>query len=428
MNTTKSVQYYIRSISYYLVIASLLVACFPLYANAEEVDTTFYSNNDILYYNPADEGTVACTTSATNVDSISNVPEPWKSLISSTASKYPDVDPRLVAATLYIENRGWPDYEKNWATSSAGAKGPWQFIDSSWALMGEDGDGDGVKDANNPKDAVHGAFVHQKGSAGKPLINGFSGNLDEGLNLVFNRDRENLLSFMASYNGRGAPDGVALKDFPRGENADYVKMAYYVIGSNFTQTLDTSSGEVVSIGDSGPLSNGSAQSGDCGSNSAENGYVNTDGFSFPIGLPKSEVSYGYGKLPCNRDSCHHDNSYAFDLFGDVGTPVFAIEAGVIEGLKDGYDGQSGCFSIHLAGKSGWKYWYGHIKNPEVSQGESVQPGQPIAVVGESKCAKGTAPHLHIDRGTPKGRTGGEDCCRDKSINSLINSLYADMPE
>lgn len=401
----------------------------PALAQGGLFDLFFYSSNDVLYYNPADEGKVACTTSPTSTDSISGIPEPWKSLINNAATKHTDVDPRLVAATLFVENRGWPDYNKDWASSSAGAKGPWQFIDSTWASMGQDGDGDGVKDPNNPKDAVLAAFIHQKGSAGKPLIDGFAGDLDAGLDLVFKRDRQNLLSFMASYNGSGAPDGVALKDFPRGENADYVIMAYYLIGSNFTKKWDTSTGEVSGVGSTALADATVADDGDCGSKSTENGYVNTEGFSFPIGLPKSEITYGYGKLPCERDSCHHDNTYAFDLFGDVGTPVFAIEAGTIEGVKDKYDGYEGCFSIHLTGKSGWKYWYGHIKSPVVSINQKVSPGEKIAVVGESKCAKFTGPHLHIDRGGPeKGRSGGEDCCRSKTINSLINSLYADMPE
>ena len=49
----------------------------------------------------------------------------------------------------------------------AGAGGPMQFLKSSWAIYGEDGDGDGKKDRYNPADAIPAAANHLRGSAGK---------------------------------------------------------------------------------------------------------------------------------------------------------------------------------------------------------------------------------------------------------------------
>ena len=387
------------------------------------IDEGFYSGNDILFYGiDAASKSGSCTElSVGSTGALTNVPDPWRSLIESTAPTYPNADMRLVAATLWIENRGWPAYDKKWAVSSASAAGPWQFIPSTWAIMGTDGDGDGKKDPNNPKDAVHAAFKHQLGSAGKPIMVGFNGGLEEGLSMKFQRDDSNLLYYLAKYNGSGAPDGVALKDFPRGQNADYVLYGYYLLASDFTRTW---SGEAntksVAIEGSGIA--GATSTDDCGS--SETGIVSSDGFSFPLGLAKSKIDY----LPCGKTTCHHDGSPASDMFAPVGTSVFAIEDGRVDTVKDGYDGVSGCYSINFTGKSGWKYWLGHIKSPVVSASKSVKAGDKLAVVGESKCAKGTAPHLHIDRGGPqKGTPGGYDDQRSPTLIPLLDKLYEELP-
>lgn len=386
--------------------------------------------NGIFHYNPNDQlvekPQSPCTSSGVSGgDNLANVPDPWRTLIVSTAGKYPTVDMRLVAATLWIENRGWPDYEKDWATSSAGAQGPWQFIPSTWKSMGTDGDGDGKKDPNNPKDAVHAAFKHQLDSAGKPIIVGYTGDIEAGLSLIFHRKTDNLLYFLAKYNGRGAPDGVALKDFPRGDqNSDYVMYGYYLLTSNFTKKWNGGNGSENIAGAGNTGTGGAAAS--CAS--SEVGFVNTDGFSFPLGLEKKKITY----LPCNKTTCHHDGTPASDMFAPVGTSVFAIEDGTVETVKGGYKDEKEiphpeCYSINFAGKSGWKYWYGHIQKPTVSGNQKVKAGTKLAVVGETKCAKHTPTHLHIDRGDPKGFGGGYDDHRSGTIIPLLNSLFEELP-
>lgn len=225
-----------------IVAAILALFCVSLVGNTVlAVDEGFYSSNDILYYDPKAQvcaGDMSGAVSFNEDEFYANIPAPWNQLISSTAPKYTDVDPRLVAATLWVENRGWPEYKTSgWATSTASAQGPWQFIPQTWASMGTDGDGDGSKNPDNPKDAVHAAFKHQSGSAGKPIMEGYSNNPDSAYSTIpFKRDNKNLLSYLASYNGSGAPDGVTLANFPRKENADYVIMGFWLLATNFEKS------------------------------------------------------------------------------------------------------------------------------------------------------------------------------------------------
>lgn len=395
-----------------------------------------YTDQDVLFYDKS--ATLTCSqsslqNSATTAAALQNVPDPWRSLIASTAPKYPTADARLVAATLWVENRGWPEYKTNWATSSAAAQGPWQFIPSTWAAMGTDGDGDGVKDPNNPKDAVHAAFKHQLGSNGKPIIEGFTGNVEAGLTLVFKRDRQNLLSYLASYNGSGAPSNTPLNQFPRNENSDYVIMGYWLLASNFKQgyifgnpskPVDAATYGNNSGGTS--TSTGTGAAGTCDNTST--GAIGTDGYAFPVGLPKNDI-YDYYKWPCTT-ICHHDGTPAFDLArmahddSSRGVPVYAIRDGVIKRLRNEYKGVSGCNTFQLYASDGYAYWYGHMEAATVKENQKVTAGQQLAVIGRRACTGNQSyPHLHIDRGYPKGEAGGSSESRDPAFIPLMNSLY-----
>ncbi len=243
-------------------------------------------------------------TGSTSIALPNSIPKYWRDLINNAARKHKNSDPRLVAAVLWAENRGWPDPNKDWGVSSAGAQGPWQFIPSTWASMGYDGDGDGVKDPNNPKDAVHAAFKHHEGSVagGKPLdiAKEFNGNAQQSFDqIVFKRDGKNLLSFAASYNGSGAPDGVRLKDFPRNENSDYVRMVYWLLATNFQKGWSPESGKLVNAASGGGGGSDSASAGesldgaDCGESTAVEGNPNLeknkDKFTGLLKLPGGAV-------------------------------------------------------------------------------------------------------------------------------------------
>lgn len=158
--------------------------------------------------------------------------------------------------------------------------------------------------------------------------------------------------------------------------------------------------------------------------------VNADGYAFPVGLPKNQIT-NWGSPWC-RDKCHHDGTPAMDItkkgFGNsvTGTSIHAIVDGTIQNQHI-YNGISGCYSLQLKGKDGWSYYYTHMRKPTQDEGAKVKAGDKIAEVGERKCTgNGSDPHLHIDRGKPKGSPGGYECCRDNGFVQLMDKLYDEL--
>ena len=72
----------------------------------------------------------------------------------------------VLAAINEIET----DYGRNLSTSSAGAQGWMQFMPGTWETYGVDANHDGVKDPNNPVDAIFAAARYLKASGGNTNI------------------------------------------------------------------------------------------------------------------------------------------------------------------------------------------------------------------------------------------------------------------
>lgn len=175
--------------------------------------------------------------------------------------------------------------------------------------------------------------------------------------------------------------------------------------------------------------------------SGGSGIVNSDGYAWPVGPQKKSENGtvpGLSQVPCLNTTCHHDNTPAFDL-GRLpgsdeiaGTPLFAIGDGHVENVR-AYNGIEGCYQLQLnSSKDGSWYWYGHIQNVSVADGDTVSAGQQIAEIGLRKCTgNGSSPHLHIDRGciiNGEYQKGGRDDCRDPDFIPFMNSLYESLPE
>ncbi len=166
------------------------------------------------------------------------VPDPWRTLFSQAAAKF-NVNPQMLAALFLDENGNvWKPFNSPWATSPAGAAGPFQFMPGTWSSNKQDGDGDGKEDINNMADATYAAanLVHNLGTdVSTPL-----GTLEQPFK------SGTLLAAAAGYNwGSGNVQKVTnspLSAAPT-ETQNYLKNTYALISSGFTK------GGIASYGD-----------------------------------------------------------------------------------------------------------------------------------------------------------------------------------
>ncbi|GGO87360.1 C40 family peptidase [Wenjunlia tyrosinilytica] len=101
------------------------------------------------------------------------VPAAYAGLVQKWGSLCKELSPPLLAAQLYQESRFDPN-----AVSPAEAQGIAQFIPSTWATHGVDGDGDGDRDVWDPADAIPSAASYDctlakdvRGVGGDPVAN-----------------------------------------------------------------------------------------------------------------------------------------------------------------------------------------------------------------------------------------------------------------
>ena len=87
-----------------------------------------------------------------------------------------------------------------------------------------------------------------------------------------------------------------------------------------------------------------------------------------------------------------------DLGGKRGSPLFAIEDGVIDRTKRQ---SNGALQIVMRGASGAKFYYGHMDKVLVKGGQRVKAGDVIGTMGDS--GSPGAVHLHFEY----WRSGGE---------------------
>lgn len=87
-----------------------------------------------------------------------------------------------------------------------------------------------------------------------------------------------------------------------------------------------------------------------------------------------------------------------DLAAPRGTGIFAVESGRINRTKKQ---RNGALQIVLSGKSGSKYYYGHMDHVFIKGGQRVKAGEVIGTMGDT--GSPGAVHLHFEY----WKSGGE---------------------
>lgn len=118
-----------------------------------------------------------------------------------------------------------------------------------------------------------------------------------------------------------------------------------------------------------------------GSTGSSTGWIN------PVPSGTFTSGFGFRMHPLAQfRRCH----YGIDLAAPTGTPMLAAKAGKVDFAGDANDGYG--LKIVLAHPDGTKSLYAHASKLNVSEGQQVNQGDPIALVGSTGNSSG--PHLH----------------------------------
>ena len=115
--------------------------------------------------------------------------------------------------------------------------------------------------------------------------------------------------------------------------------------------------------------------------------------------PAPGASFGDGFGAARSGHSHQ----GMDLMGRRGMPILAIEDGVI--IREGRQ-SNGALRIVLQGRSGSKFFYGHMSKDLVHAGSRVKRGQVIGLMGDT--GSPGAVHLHFEY----WKSGGESAAVD----------------
>jgi murein DD-endopeptidase MepM/ murein hydrolase activator NlpD len=119
------------------------------------------------------------------------------------------------------------------------------------------------------------------------------------------------------------------------------------------------------------------------------GEIVITGFVFPVADPHT-FSSTFG-APRSGGRTHEGN----DIFAPMGTPLLAVERGVLDNIGVGTLGGT---KLWLVGESGTEYYYAHLSAyvEGIHEGMVVEAGDVVGYVGNTGNAISTPPHLHFE--------------------------------
>ena len=397
-----------------LVIVSLLVCCLTV-GQVSALDESFYSSNDILYYDP----TEVCTTD------------------ESTAVSMTDVS-------------GDNNAEKILQF----------FVDKGLSLAVGAGFAGNMKQESglNPSIIQGGATAPDnyipKGGVGFGLVQWTSSGRQQGLVLFSKAQNIKItdLGLQLEYTWKELNTGYKTSTLDKLKNVtDPVEAAIiihdnYEISADSDQTVrDVRGGNAKayfnrfknSIDDKLGITPASSQPNECGDSSSDDGGIGMiDGFVFPLKTTQANLKKGAdGSVWCssNNSNCHHDYNAA-DIFAETGTPIVAAAPGVVVGKTTSDCGFYGC-NVTIKGSDGFLYYYTHMnKQASVNKEQKITAGQTIGLVGTNHSAMDTPRHLHFDMLPTKEYTSRPGCssaaCTDYpfiNVQKFLVPAYNALP-
>ena len=117
------------------------------------------------------------------------------------------------------------------------------------------------------------------------------------------------------------------------------------------------------------------------------------GFTFPVGDPYMFIdSFGFPRMSGTSFAHWHEGA---DIMAPQGTPLYAVENGVIDNVGTG---TLGGIKLYVVGDSGTEYYYAHLAGyaPGIANGTRVAAGDLVGFVGTTGNAQGGSPHLHFE--------------------------------
>jgi murein DD-endopeptidase MepM/ murein hydrolase activator NlpD len=322
-------------------------------------------------------------------------------------------------------NRIESNFGQNMGPSSAGAIGWMQFMPDTWLRWGTDGNGDGVSDPWNAEDAVYAAARYLAAAGGQTDIpravfayNHAQWYVDEVLQVAqafaggsqvasdlqtLQQSVEDAQAAVIRANDAVAEAQASVDKLAGTENellakADatsllsdqltFQKAAADVDGQRMqAQALvEQRQSELQQAQAALDAAQGNAQTAsfDPGARTVLAGATyDTAGYVFPVGGGPGVVTVGH---------THHDYPAA-DIAAPEGSPVYALENGVVD---DSWSGDARCgigFTLHGSDGRAWTYCHLSYLDPGVVAGAVVGAGTQVGLVGHTGHA--TGPHLHL---------------------------------